>query len=776
MFVPLLCLAAPLAHLPQAGTTVEILSGISIGGLGGGGRTPVGTDAIQAAIIYGKFTPPHAGDKVTTARGERVWRDIKANKDGVFEGQISYIYAEYDSPTEETRLLDAAGDSLVYVNGELRGGDPYSTKYLKLPVRLKRGRNSFLFSVGRGSLRARLLPISSPLMLDTGDVTIPDTIPSDRGNLMTGIVVLNNTAQDATDLTIKCVAGHRQVRTKLPRVPAMSLRKVRFDMPAGEENFDVTLYQGDQSRSNAKVTIRNLKGGEVYRRTFESAIDGSVQYYAVNPSTHPDPGNALILSLHGASVEGLGQAQAYKPKDWSTLVAPTNRRPYGFDWEDWGRMDGIEVLDQAIATIPHDPKRVVVTGHSMGGHGTWSLGTMYPQKFGATAPSAAWISFWSYGGGWTPTKPTECESMLFRAMAPSDTLARVFNLTQEKVYVLHGQVDDNVPVSEAREMKKTLTDDHIPFGYHEEPGASHWWGPQCVDYPELMDTLKAARISDFRTMDFTTPDPAVSNKAGWIEILQQIHPRQVSHLKGSAEGLATENVLSLKVDEGVASLRLDGNDFKDVRAGTTFVRGSEGWKVGRVDRHDRTAEFSGPIKQALKNRLVLVYGTTGNAEENLWSRNKARYDAETFYYRGNGALEVVSDAEYLAGGFRGRNVLVYGNADTNRVWKERLAKSPIQVRRGSVKVGPKEMTGDGLTAMFVYPSGNELFVAIGGSDMKALRMADRLPVFASGTAFPDWLVLGPDAPETGTKALRGAGFFGPDWSIEKGDSAWSATP
>lgn len=26
---------------------------------------------------------------------------------------------------------------------------------------------------------------------------------------------------------------------------------------------------------------------------------------------------------------------------------PTNRRPYGFDWEDWGRMDALEVLEVA---------------------------------------------------------------------------------------------------------------------------------------------------------------------------------------------------------------------------------------------------------------------------------------------------------------------------------------------------------------------------------------------------------------------------------------------
>ena len=43
---------------------------------------------------------------------------------------------------------------------------------------------------------------------------------------------------------------------------------------------------------------------------------------------------ALILSLHGAGVEAYRQVDAYTKKDWAFVVAPTNRRPFGFDWQD----------------------------------------------------------------------------------------------------------------------------------------------------------------------------------------------------------------------------------------------------------------------------------------------------------------------------------------------------------------------------------------------------------------------------------------------------------
>ena len=113
---------------------------------------------------------------------------------------------------------------------------------------------------------------------------------------------------------------------------------------------------------------------------------------------HDSKKPGLVLTLHGAAVEAIGQAEAYAPKPGLHIVAPTNRRPYGFDWEDWGRLDALEVLDLAQRTLQTDPRRTYLTGHSMGGHGTWHLGVTFPDRFAAIAPSAGWISMMSYAG------------------------------------------------------------------------------------------------------------------------------------------------------------------------------------------------------------------------------------------------------------------------------------------------------------------------------------------------------------------------------------------
>ena len=171
------------------------------------------------------------------------------------------------------------------------------------------------------------------------------------------------------------------------------------------------------------------------------------------------------------------------------IVAPTNRRPYGFDWEDWGRLDALEVLELAQQALQTDPRRTFLTGHSMGGHGAWHLGVTFPDRFAVIAPSAGWISMWSYAGLTRAEKATPIEQLVARAGNPGDTLALVRNLAPRGVYVLHGDADDNVPVGQARRMREVLGTFHPDFAYHEQPGAGHWWGSPCVDWPPLFAFL-----------------------------------------------------------------------------------------------------------------------------------------------------------------------------------------------------------------------------------------------------------------------------------------------
>ena len=327
---------------------------------------------------------------------------------------------------------------------------------------------------------------------------------------------------------------------------------------------------------------------ERFKTTFRSGIDGSVQYYAVNPM-RPCAGRetapALFLSLHGAGVEALGQAQAYSPKSWGYLVAPTNRRPYGLDWEDWGRTDAMEVLELAARRFQIDASRTYLTGHSMGGHGTWQVGVTLPDRFAAIAPSAGWISFSSYGGRPRSDSTNEVDQIISRASTPGDTLVLRSNYLHQGVYILHGAADDNVPPSEARKMRDELSKFHHDLTYFEQPGAGHWWdasdepGADCVDWAPFFDFFGRHRIpadSEVREISFSTANPGVSAKSHWVMIdLQEKALAKSSVTLRFDPGRrrfvgGTENVARLRLDlaalgrEGEFTFQVDGQTLSNL--------------------------------------------------------------------------------------------------------------------------------------------------------------------------------------------------------------------
>jgi len=130
--------------------------------------------------------------------------------------------------------------------------------------------------------------------------------------------------------------------------------------------------------------------------------------------------------------------------DWGTLVAATNRRPRGFNWEDWGRLDALEVLDLAKNKFTPDPQHIYLTGHSMGGHGTWFLGATYSDKWAAIGACSGYPTLKGYGSadGLIPdSSNSPMEQLLLRSGNQSDVIKLVSNYKPLGVYILHGDSD-----------------------------------------------------------------------------------------------------------------------------------------------------------------------------------------------------------------------------------------------------------------------------------------------------------------------------------------------
>ncbi|MBD3173925.1 MAG: prolyl oligopeptidase family serine peptidase [Armatimonadia bacterium] len=802
----------------EALETISLTEGLFLPRWGGYGRTPLGRDAVVWHLARGTWPALQEGVEVEAPDGEYLtWRAIEAGDEDWFGGGElvgGYVAFGIESDADRVMILRAQGHSKVYIDGELRAGDPYSMIELRAPVLLRRGRTDLMFQVARGRLRAGLEEPARGVMLSAHDALLPDLIVGEPTDTWGSVMLTNATREPVEGLVVEAtLAGGAATRTEVEYLPPLSFREVPFAIEgpvpteAAESELSVRLMRGDQLVDMLPMTIATVDSSEVHQRTFLSDIDGSAQYYAVQPAKpvpmRDDP-PALVLTLHGASVEGRGQAAAYSPKRWANIVAPTNRRPYGFDWEDWGRLDALEVLAEAKARYDYDPSRVYLTGHSMGGHGTWHLGVTFPDLFAAIGPSAGWVSFWSYGRGRGEAASAVGE-LIRRAASPSDTLALVRNARHHGVYILHGADDDNVPADQARTMVEALGEFHGDFVYHEEPGVGHWWnrsdepGADCVDWAPMFDLF--ARHSRYpldaiRDVRFTTASPGVSARCYWARIESQLVPLSPSEVDIRWDPWmrrfvgSTRNVsrLSLSLDHvhpgEPISVTLDGDALESIRwpasARLWLAREGGRWSAGSEPSPAlKNPQRYGTFKDAFRNRMILVYGTGGSDEEARLARAKARYDAETFWYRGNGSVEVIPDDQFDPGAEPDRNVILYGNGDTNLAWGPLLGDSPVQVKGGGVGWGEETLTGDALACLLIRPRAGSEVASVGAVAVTGARgyhTAELAHYFVSGTAYPDYVVFGPDAAATGTHGALLAGFFGEDWRIESGEYAWGEDP
>jgi dienelactone hydrolase len=103
----------------------------------------------------------------------------------------------------------------------------------------------------------------------------------------------------------------------------------------------------------------------------------------------------VILFLHGAGERGrdgilpaqvgLGPAIMNRTGGIAALVVfPQARQTWVAGSPDSAA--ALAALDDVIGNYKTDPKRVVLTGLSMGGHGSWDLATAQPERFAALVP------------------------------------------------------------------------------------------------------------------------------------------------------------------------------------------------------------------------------------------------------------------------------------------------------------------------------------------------------------------------------------------------------
>jgi predicted esterase/prenyltransferase beta subunit len=181
----------------------------------------------------------------------------------------------------------------------------------------------------------------------------------------------------------------------------------------------------------------------------------------------------VILFLHGSGERGedgikqaqvgLGSAIFNKPRGVPAIVVfPQARQTWAAGSPDSDA--ALKALDDVMTSFATDPNRVILTGLSMGGSGSWQLATAHPERFAAVVPIC--------GRG----KPEEAAKL--KALP---------------VWSFCGDADRDQTVQNMREMVGALEHAGASPRITEYRGVGHLSWDRVYNDPEVIDWMLAQR-------------------------------------------------------------------------------------------------------------------------------------------------------------------------------------------------------------------------------------------------------------------------------------------
>ena len=190
-----------------------------------------------------------------------------------------------------------------------------------------------------------------------------------------------------------------------------------------------------------KTKVHTISSGE------ENLISLNPHYLVFSPNVKSSQPVPLLIYLHGsgggfAPLERIGgQASAllsaidkFGMGPCYVVVPQCFQKTKSGAKSTWEPADLNILLDDLLEKLPIDPKRVYLTGNSMGGYGCWAWGGHSPQRFAAIAPVV---------GGIGPGGPKDISS---------DISKWASNLAQVPVYAFAGGLDRVVPAERSERM------------------------------------------------------------------------------------------------------------------------------------------------------------------------------------------------------------------------------------------------------------------------------------------------------------------------------------
>ena len=317
------------------------------------------------------------------------------------------------------------------------------------------------------------------------------------------------------------------VRTWFDKLQALALHAGAIDEFAVEVDLDALAAGVSETWTPGPgYHDRIFRSSEQISR--EQGLDGIHQHYGVLLPDAIATGEPLPLQwwLHwrgghahtaGAVIPGMFQDLGENRQ--AIVISPRGRGTSTW-YVGRAHVDVNEVWADVLARFPVDEDRVYVTGHSMGGWGSYLLSVLYPDRFAAAMPVAGPVT----QGAWTGLDAPGCDDLRYEEEPdytpcyisanggrPREQHTRrlLENLRHVPLTILHGAADELVPVSGVTRQVEQL----VTLGYRHRyllfPTYEHYshpvvdeWGAGAATFDQYVRNPNPARVTYVRDMPF----------------------------------------------------------------------------------------------------------------------------------------------------------------------------------------------------------------------------------------------------------------------------------
>jgi len=740
----------------------------------------------QGGYTSWKETMPDEKGNVKFSYPEVLWDTLIQFYGFTTALNLTYAYCEIECDEDKIMLVMAERVSSFFVNGKGYLGDVYGHNFFRIPVKFKKGKNSILVKVsgyGERTFRFIIFPPKNKIIFIKEDITKPDILKEKEAQkLIFGLPFLNTT-EEKVDFSLKIFLKEELLKEK--KLSLMPFQILKFPIEVLIKNkklnpkdsliyLSLSIETKDEHQIDSffvNITSETLP----HSVTFISQIDSSCQYFAILYPKNFDANKkyGLIYSLHGAGVEAIGLVKVYAKKDFAFVACPTNRRPFGFDWEDWGYLDAKEVLEYILNNYPIDTNRIYLTGHSMGGHGCWVFGLLNPSLFAAIAPGAGWISHqsyvpWIFQRGLIYADP-DLIAIRDKILKTYQTIYYLENALNLPIFIFHGSLDDNVPTLFGRYFNFEAERLRLKKIYKEVPNVKHWYNlPEtnivCVDDPEIINFFKDNIREPFpKKIIFKTYDLDISNKAYYIEILEEEEFGKeinlVSEIKEQKFFLVTKNIKKLKIylppelkEKELINLFIDGKELKIKSFSPIYLVKEKGkWKIKKDFALKR--KFLRTMKKAYFSPFILVYSTKSESAEKI-TYEQALKESYLWYRYGNGYCQILPDTLVNKELIKKYNLIIFGDERYNYLVEKLNLK----------KIKNKFLKGfkNDFAYRFIHfnPFNKNKFVLLSsGTNLEMLKIANYFSLLSSAVGLPDYIIFSSEIKEKGLGGIWEMGFY-----------------